>query len=101
MSLPTIVYRCPGPHQRPGGTFDFVGIETDEDLKEALLDGWFLTMDEAVNKKSAVALEEVKQEDDKPPTRAELEEMAEELNIKFDGRTSDKKLNELITSELD
>lgn len=33
---------------------------------------------------------------DSPPTRAELEQKANELNIKFDGRTTDKKLAEKI-----
>lgn len=39
-------------------------------------------------------------EDDAPPTRAELEAKAKELGIKFDGRTSDKKLGQLIQDKL-
>jgi hypothetical protein len=35
-------------------------------------------------------------EDDAPPTRAELEEKAKLLGIKFDGRTSNRKLGKLI-----
>jgi hypothetical protein len=34
--------------------------------------------------------------DDAPPTREELEQKAQELGIKFDGRTSDAKLEKLI-----
>jgi hypothetical protein len=39
-------------------------------------------------------------EDDAAPTREELEAKAQELGIKFDGRTSDKKLNSLIEAKL-
>ena len=38
--------------------------------------------------------------DDAPPTRAELEAKATQLALKFDGRTSDKKLAHLITKKL-
>ena len=38
--------------------------------------------------------------DDAPPTRAELESKATELGIKFDGRTRDKKLANLIDEKL-
>jgi hypothetical protein len=40
-------------------------------------------------------------EDDAPPTRAELEAKAIELNIPFNGRTSDKKLGKLIQTALE
>jgi len=39
-------------------------------------------------------------EDDAAPTRAELEAKATELGIKFDGRTKDKKLGQLIQDRL-
>jgi hypothetical protein len=39
-------------------------------------------------------------DEDAPPTRAELEQMAKELNIKFDGRTSDKKLIAAIAEKV-
>ena len=39
-------------------------------------------------------------EDDAPPTRTELEAKAKELGIKFDGRTGDKKLGQLIQDKL-
>lgn len=38
--------------------------------------------------------------DDAPPTRAELEAKATELGIRFDGRTRDKKLGQLIQDRL-
>lgn len=39
-------------------------------------------------------------EDDAAPTRAELEAKATELGIRFDGRTRDKKLGQLIQDKL-
>ena len=39
-------------------------------------------------------------EDDSAPTRAELEAKATELGIRFDGRTKDKKLGQLIQDRL-
>ena len=39
-------------------------------------------------------------EEDAPPTRAELEVKATELGIRFDGRTKDKKLGQLIQDRL-
>ena len=38
--------------------------------------------------------------EDAPPTRAELETKATELKIRFDGRTRDKKLGQLIHDRL-
>jgi hypothetical protein len=38
--------------------------------------------------------------EDTPPTRTELETKAIELGIKFDGRTKDKKLGQLIEEKL-
>lgn len=39
-------------------------------------------------------------DDDSAPTRAELEAKAKELGIRFDGRTGDKKLGQLIQDRL-
>ena len=39
-------------------------------------------------------------QDDAAPTRAELEAKATELGIRFDGRTNDKKLGQLIQDRL-
>jgi pyridoxine/pyridoxamine 5'-phosphate oxidase len=43
---------------------------------------------------------QVQAQDDAPPTRTELEAKATELGIKFDGRTKDKKLGQLIQDRL-
>ena len=82
---PTIVYKDKGPHSRPGGTFSYKGVTTQEQFDEAIAEGWLASYAELYETA-----------DDAPPTRAELEQKATELGIKFDGRTGDKKLGELI-----
>jgi hypothetical protein len=47
-----------------------------------------------------VEVVEAAPEDDAAPTRAELEAKATELGIRFDGRTKDKKLGQLIQDRL-
>jgi len=48
MDLPTVLYRCPGPHSRAGGTYDFLGVETEENYEAAIAKGWQLTMPDAI-----------------------------------------------------
>lgn len=61
MDLPTVLYRCPGQWSRPGGTYDYLGVETAENYKAAIADGWQLTMPAAIeayeNKRDAVIAE--------------------------------------------
>lgn len=54
---------------------------------------------EAVKIAEPEKVEEVKQ-DEAPANRYELEQMGRELGLKFDGRTSDKKLNKMIEDAL-
>ena len=100
MEFPTLVYKDGGPHQRPGGTFDYKRIVNEGQLAAALADGWFLTLVEATQP-AAVDPSEVSPDDDAPPTREELETKARELGLKFDGRTSDKTLAAKIQSTLE
>jgi len=48
----------------------------------------------------AVEVVDTAPEDDASPTREELEAKATELGIRFDGRTKDKKLGQLIQDRL-
>lgn len=48
----------------------------------------------------AAEAQEIVPEDDAAPTREELEAKAIELGIRFDGRTKDKKLGQLIQDRL-
>lgn len=94
MEFPTLVYKDGGPHQRPGGTFDYKRVVNESELAAALADGWFSTLIEATQPTIATS------DDDAPPTRDELEAKARELGIKFDGRTGDKTLAAKIEAAL-
>lgn len=109
MKFPTMVYRCPGPHQCPGGTYAFLGVSNETALTTALKDGWMLTMPEAMGhvaiKTAPVVVPAKPSElevlgDEVPPTREELEKQAHELGIKFTKKTTDKELNEKIDASL-
>src|SRR5262245_53791558 len=92
-----MVYRCPGPYQRPHGTFDTLGVNSKDEHEQALKDGWFNSLPEAIVGKTAVV---ELPSDSAPPTRDELEQKAKELGIKFDKKTSDEVLTEKISKAL-
>lgn len=96
MKYPTMVYRCPGPHQRKGGTFDTRGVKSQEELEAALKDGWFETLPEAIEGKAS--LKELPPET--PPTREELEQKAKELGISFAPNIKDATLAKKISDTL-
>lgn len=140
--FPAIIYRSPGQQRKPGGgTYDFVGVQTQDGLDAKLATGWFPTAAEAIEaagenaggfkkpkpkwaikpikkkkppkpldwreqaKAAQTVATVVEQEpepinDDAEPTRAELEAKATELGVRFDGRTKDKKLGQLIQDRL-
>lgn len=79
-----MLYRKDGIHAIHGGMFDYI-IVSEEDIQKAIVEGWFLTTTEAIEEK-------------KTYTREDLENIATSKGLKFDGRTSDKKLKELIES---
>ena len=92
----TMLYRCPGPHEIHGGKFDHITVD-DSEIEATIADGWFLTTPEAKDAHAASLTEPA----NTPATRAELEQKAVALGIKFDGRTSDKKLGDLIAATLE
>lgn len=96
-----MVYKVPGKHVRPHGTYDFAGVNNIEEFEAKIKEGWFPSFSEATeSKKIELVTKEVKADDIAPPTRLELEEKATELGIKFDGRFSDKKISQLIEETL-
>jgi hypothetical protein len=96
MEFPTIVYRVPGRHLRPHGTYDYAGANTQEEFDAKLSEGWYESLPAAIEGKSS----EPVLDDSAPPTREELETKATELGIKFDGRYSDKKIAQMIDESL-
>jgi len=125
-----MLYQSPGRHKKPGGgTYRIVGINTQEEFDAKLSAGWFASSAEAITaagdkatppkrvanwRLKAKAKKTKKRKpskplgwkqpvpviEDAPPTRAELEAKAKELGIRFDGRTRDKKLGQLIQDRL-
>ncbi len=107
MEFSEILYRCPGAHQCPGGTFSYVGAYNQAEFDQYIADGWHSTMPEAMAKKASpvapqlVTFSDEKEDDNSPPNRDELKLKAQELGIAVDGRWSDKKLGDLIASALE
>jgi len=110
--FPALVYKATGKHVRPNGTYDFTGVSNAEDLAQKLSEGWFESLDAAVEalkpktfaeipvSEAAKPVSEPVLDDNAPPTRQELEAKATELGIKFDGRYSDKRIASLIEEAL-
>lgn len=110
----TMLYRSPGSHELHGVMVDYVTVDASS-VPEMLMDGWHLTpleaADAAVTAHAAAnppseAFVDLMEDSaamnyDAPPTRSELEAKALELGIRFDGRTSDKKLGALIAASLE
>lgn len=93
--FPQMLYRVPGHDVRTdsGPCATRVVVDVD-DLADALADGWHETSPAAAEAFAATR-------EDAPPTRSELEQKATEIGVKFDGRTSDKKLRDLIAAALE
>ena len=98
--FPTIVYRSPGPHHGEfGRTYESKGIADAAGLAAALASGWHCSIPDACRPPQPAAPAAVP-DDDAPPTRRELEEQAMALGLKFDGRTSDRKLSQAIADAM-
>lgn len=89
MEFPRSLFKSPGDQWVSGGSFAIEHVEDLAQYHAAKKAGWFDSVPEALdawrNGVAAVA-------DDALPTRAEIEEMARSLGIKFDGRTTDAAL---------
>jgi len=96
--FPTIVYRSPGPHfGELGHTYESKGVADAAALTDALATGWHKTLPAACGLTVAPA---AVPSDDAAPLRTELEAKAAELGLRFDGRTSDRKLSAMIEDAL-
>ena len=99
MLYPAMVYRSPGTHQGPGGTYDYQQVKDESELLKSFDAGWFPSVWHAIDEADFDVddyLDDVIPED--PPTREELEIKAAELGIKFRSSISDEKLLERINS---
>ena len=111
MEYPRMLYRAadkPGHGIEPvhGGLFALLTVSDADAEAAAIANGWSLTTAEAVAaKRQAQADADVEMSAkiasaDTPPTRAELQQKADELGIKVDGRWSDRKLGDVIAAAL-
>ena len=103
---PTIVYRNPGKHRGPkGSTYDYLGVNSAEELKQAKAAGWRETLDGAASEKAEAVIEQAEDLDEaideiSAPTREELEKKADELEIPYNSRTKDETLVKRIAEAL-
>lgn len=95
MEFPLFVYK-----KVKASEFETLLVESEEQYKAAIDGEWFATVPEALEGKPAQVAEQAIPADDAQPTREELESKATELGLKFDGRTSDRKLGALISEAL-
>lgn len=87
MKHATMLYKSGTEYKLDCGNFDVIVVDSDE-VDDKLKEGWSLhPLECGVDTVSA-------------PSREELEAKAKELNIKFDGRMSDKTLNAKIEEAL-
>lgn len=84
MIFPRLVYKSASVHSL---------VDDRDQFALMIKEGWFASVPEALSGVHDVA-------DESQPTRAELEQKANELELKFDGRTSDAKLAKLIESAI-
>lgn len=105
MEFPRFVYKPFGSNEFKGKRYSYLQVSNEEEYASAISLGWYDNRADAFDsldvKKEETKTEEPNPEKD-PETpkdlRAELEKTARELGIKFDGRTSDKKLMASIES---
>ena len=88
----------PGSLPLAGLMLSCLQVNDERELAAALADGWFECPNQAAA--SATTAEPVEAAESAPPTRAELEQKASELGVKFDGRTGDKTLADRIAAKL-
>ena len=101
MEFPRSVWRSPGPigcgNYR---SFEERVVADKAEWDQALLTGWNTSVDLALAAEDALKAAEryatdvdaPANDEDAPVTRAEMEAMASQLGIKFDGRTTDAAL---------
>lgn len=91
-----MIYKCPGSVKWDNGmTFDWKNIPAGD-----IPEGWHRTVFDAHD--AMVKADQSKEDpkENEPPTRSEMEQKATELGLKFDGRTSDRKLAAMIQEAL-
>ena len=92
MEFPRMLYRVGEMIALESGKYDW-RIVSEQEYEQAIANGWHLDQYAA---KEAAEKPVVDANKDGEVTRDEMEQKAKELGLKFDGRTSDKKLLAMI-----
>lgn len=100
--FPCHVFKSPGPHYGPNGkTYSYAGAADQAQFDALMAKGWKDSLQVACG---MVAEPEpviaAVPDDNVAPTRAELEQKATEMGLRFDGRTTDAKLARMIAGEV-
>lgn len=97
MKNPTMLYKSPGPHEIHGGHFDYITVDEDE-IEDALADGWHLTTPDAKAAHEAAKAEaaEASKGDTGAPSRKEMMDAADKLGLTYAHNISNVKLAELL-----
>lgn len=90
MEFPRMLYRVGEMIALESGKYDFL-IVSESEYESAVADGWHIDQYAA---KAAIEPADINQSGE--VTREEMEQKASELGLKFDGRTSNKKLLAMI-----
>lgn len=106
-----MVYKCPGPHQCYGGTYDYRQVIDEDALTESMKEGWFPTLPCAQDPENfdleeyltAIDIAEKDMLDaptieaeDIAVTREQLESQAKKLGVGFSGKTRTSVLEDKI-----
>lgn len=104
MEFPRMVYRSGGECALESGSYSIKLVTDAADLEAAQSEGWHLDQYAAKAAHEASISGSVSgaqtDEEQAAPTRAELEQKAAEMGVKFDGRISDKTLAARIAAAL-
>lgn len=97
-----MVYRVGAMVALESGSYDW-RIVSEAEWPQAQADGWHLDQYAAkdAHEEPLQPAADNAPDESTAPTRAELEQKATELGLKFDGRTGDKKLAALIAAALE
>lgn len=100
--FPKAVFMAPGSELVDGHGVTSRVVTDQVALEQALADGWHESAPAAIEAHQAVldAQKPKTDDDNRAPTRAELEQKAAELGISFKAQTSNKKLAEDIAAKL-
>ncbi len=89
---PDLVYKGVGPYSRAGGSYDFVEVKDEDEMRARLNDGWYLSLASAIDAHDNGA--------NAPATRKEMEVKAKDLSIKFTKKTTNEELMALSDSQI-